>query len=138
MKKLYEIGPDTAMWFEFRSALLAISSKSDQVLGGQAPNVPRIFSMISSGAFQFSHPDIPSLRNTILMHRLDLLPAHHIKQSTNPKDKVLALIGISEAQDDQDFPLDYSRSLQKIFTNVIKYLLICHVINPCTLRPLVR
>jgi hypothetical protein len=59
------------------------------------------------------------------MYRLDdLLLAHHIKQSTNPQDKVLVLIEISETRDDRVFSLDYCRSLRKIFTNVDEYLLI--------------
>jgi len=61
------------------------------------------------------------------MYRHDeFLLIHHLKQSTNPIDKVFALIGISEARDepdDRDFFLDYSRSLRKTFTNFVEYLL---------------
>ncbi|KAH6678549.1 heterokaryon incompatibility protein-domain-containing protein [Halenospora varia] len=54
---------------------------------------------------------------------LSLLLTHESKRSTDPKDKVYALVGLSTAQDDPNFIIDYSKNLREVYTDVVRYLI---------------
>lgn len=66
-----------------------------------------------------------SLTTTIIPRYglLSLLLTHESKKSTDPKDKVYALVGLSTAQDDPDFVIDYSKTLREVYTDVVRYLI---------------
>jgi hypothetical protein len=53
---------------------------------------------------------------------LELLLSHKSKKSTDPKDKVYALVGISSTR--QTFgPIDYSRSMREIYTHTARHII---------------
>ncbi|KAG9231580.1 hypothetical protein BJ875DRAFT_506607 [Amylocarpus encephaloides] len=53
---------------------------------------------------------------------LELLLSHKSKKSTDPKDKVFALVGISNARTSFG-PIDYSRSLKDIFSHTARLII---------------
>lgn len=56
-----------------------------------------------------------SLFEALLMHRLKL--------STDPRDKVYALVGLTVAKDDPDFTIDYSLSTRQVYINTVDKVL---------------
>jgi hypothetical protein len=44
---------------------------------------------------------------------------HHFKQSTDPKDKIYSVLGLSTAANDPSFIIDYTKSVRQVFTDVI-------------------
>ncbi|KAH7307946.1 heterokaryon incompatibility protein-domain-containing protein [Rhexocercosporidium sp. MPI-PUGE-AT-0058] len=44
------------------------------------------------------------------------------KNATDPRDKIYALVGLSTAQNDSRFVIDYSKSVQEVFTDTVKYI----------------
>lgn len=58
---------------------------------------------------------VPSLFEALLMHRL--------KHSTDPRDKIYALVGLTTARADQGFQIDYSFSTRKVYISTGSYIL---------------
>ncbi|KAF4627244.1 hypothetical protein G7Y89_g10911 [Cudoniella acicularis] len=56
-----------------------------------------------------------SLFNALLMHRL--------KHSTDPRDKVYALVGLTSARNDPAYTINYSRSVRQVYIDTVDYIL---------------
>lgn len=44
------------------------------------------------------------------------------KNTIDPREKIYVLVGLSKAQNDSRFVINYSKSVQEVFTDVIKYV----------------
>jgi hypothetical protein len=62
-----------------------------------------------------SHGRTPDLTQTLLKHRF--------KQSSDPKDLIYSLVGLSTAHRDPRFVVDYSKSVRQVYTDVVEYIL---------------
>ena len=69
---------------------------------------------------------------TIRDHRKDMIPIQGIGnllhgtmafEATNPRDKVFALLGLAHEDDKSAIDVDYSNSVQQVYTQVTKHLL---------------
>ncbi|CAG8957591.1 hypothetical protein HYFRA_00010457 [Hymenoscyphus fraxineus] len=58
---------------------------------------------------------VPTLFETLLMHRL--------KHSTDPRDKIYALVGLTTARSDPNFQIDYSHSVRQVYIDTASYIL---------------
>jgi hypothetical protein len=54
---------------------------------------------------------------------LDLLVRHRSRQSTDPRDKVYALVGISSSQWDLKLAIDYSLTTKQVYCEVARYVI---------------
>ncbi|KAE9369160.1 HET-domain-containing protein [Stipitochalara longipes BDJ] len=53
-----------------------------------------------------------------------LLSTFWVKQASDPKDRIYALIGLSSARNDSRFVVDYSASVRQVYINVVRYILV--------------
>jgi hypothetical protein len=118
-KAVAHCGPDTIIWSELSEALKAVNLMPRQAFGKLPVDSPALLELMICPAMPFTSQLTPPCELE------KLLFVHYTKQATNPKDKIFALIGISEARDDPRFVIDYSRSLREIFISVVEY--ICQV-----------
>lgn len=51
------------------------------------------------------------------------LMMHRLKKSTDPRDKIYAIVGLTKAADDPDFVIDYRFPTDQVFINTVDYLL---------------
>ncbi|CAG8977320.1 hypothetical protein HYALB_00009191 [Hymenoscyphus albidus] len=58
---------------------------------------------------------VPTLFEALLMHRL--------KHSTDPRDKIYALVGLTTARSDPNFQIDYSHSVRQVYIDTASYIL---------------
>lgn len=58
---------------------------------------------------------VPGLFEALLMHRL--------KHSTDPRDKIYALVGLTTARSDPGFQIDYSHSVRRVYIDTAAYIL---------------
>jgi hypothetical protein len=61
------------------------------------------------------HGERPDLAQTVLKHRF--------KEASDPRDMVYSLVGLSTAQHDDRFVLDYSKPVCQVFIDVVEYIL---------------
>ena len=54
---------------------------------------------------------------------LDVLIQSIPKESTDPRDKVFAIVGLTKARDDRRLQIDYSKSVCQLFTDVSEYII---------------
>jgi hypothetical protein len=53
---------------------------------------------------------------------LEMLLHCRKRTSTDPRDKVYGIAGLTSARDDPKFTLDYSKTVQKVYTDVVEYV----------------
>ena len=59
-------------------------------------------------------------------YNLDLfqvLMMHRLKEATDPRDKVYALVGLTSCRDDPEFVIDYKLTARQVFINAVDYML---------------
>jgi hypothetical protein len=59
-------------------------------------------------------------------YNLDLfqvLMMHRLKEATDPRDKVYALVGLTSSRDDPEFVIDYKITAREVFINTVDYML---------------
>jgi hypothetical protein len=52
----------------------------------------------------------------------EILLWHCSKQSSDPRDKIYSVVGLSSAREDPLLVIDYSRSVRQIYTDVVRYV----------------
>ncbi|TVY83343.1 Heterokaryon incompatibility protein 6 OR allele [Lachnellula suecica] len=123
-KTTVHCGPETLPWPEVSAAA--------KVLRDNYPKLTLIFpsNSLLTGDLTAKGPSTLLKRKTPLTETGDpkfglenLLLTHRFKSATDPRDLVYALLGLSTAHNDPDFILDYSRSLEDVYTDVVKYIL---------------
>lgn len=63
------------------------------------------------------------LRNVSTHLLFDLLCYHQQAESTDKRDKVYALVGISDAGQDARFILDYAKSIKEVYVSAARYII---------------
>jgi hypothetical protein len=57
-------------------------------------------------------------------HLYTLLCRYWLQKSSDPRDKIYALVGLSMARDDPNFVIDYSASIRQVYISAAKYIII--------------
>jgi hypothetical protein len=62
-------------------------------------------------------------QNSRNLDLFDAMMMHRLKLSTDPRDKVYALVGLTTARDDPRFVIDYSLSTRQVYLNTADYII---------------
>ncbi|KAG9229980.1 heterokaryon incompatibility protein-domain-containing protein [Amylocarpus encephaloides] len=117
-------GLQTVTWTEIEKATRELRNRSIQLSYVFHASIGKVGTVVSQGPSSIKGAELVSKENEVPTFRLlDLLLTHERKKVSNLKDKVYAVVGISEAQDDPAFQVDYSRSIQAVYTDVVAYLI---------------
>lgn len=65
---------------------------------------------------------VDSSSNARILDLFDALMMHRLKRSTDPRDKIYALVGLTAARDDPEYVIDYTLSVRQVYTNTADYL----------------
>jgi hypothetical protein len=108
-------GSDTAKWEHFtdvQNKLVAMHYRCGERWKNFRDGGPRIVRLPSSDP---SMPAPPGL--------LEALNFFRFHSATDPRDMVYAIVGLTEARDDPQMPIDYSQSVRQVYINVVDYVL---------------
>jgi hypothetical protein len=105
------IGAYERDWADFCAASSFFAYKSYSAVKGLAPVLTRVIALCVS-----------SIQPTPLM---DLLESTLRFQATEPRDRVFALLGMAE--EEQEFQVNYEKSIKDIYTDVSRYFLCHHI-----------
>jgi hypothetical protein len=114
-------GEETIPWTELET-VCDIMRSNEEIISNQIlyPNLSKVRTLTHGGprGLQLSRFS-PQIQNPPL---LDLLLSHKSKNSTEPKDKVYALVGISNSS--KTFgQIDYSLSLREVYTHTAQHII---------------
>ncbi|KAH9203959.1 heterokaryon incompatibility protein-domain-containing protein [Leptodontidium sp. 2 PMI_412] len=113
-------GDDEISWTELDRVCDLLREASDELqsLFYKHPSYIRTLTFGGPRGLQLSRFS----RNISVPPLLELLLSHKSKKSTDPKDKVYALIGVSES-DDAFGIIDYSHSVREVYTHTARHII---------------
>ena len=117
-------GPDSISWSDLSTASTQLNNNHYFLALVFHTSLGRVGDLVRGGPAGLKLGTGLSANGEFARNNLfELLLTHEIKLSTDPKDRIYALVGISTAQNDPNFVLDYSRSTREVYTSTVEYLL---------------
>jgi hypothetical protein len=118
-KAMIYCGPESISWKDLSAVGGILQYAKDHLADIMFHDKPdSIYKLLSSGPRSLKLPEHSGTKQPRL---LDLLLAHRSKYSSDPRDKVFGLIGISDARD--TFTIDYSWSTRDVYIYAAKHVI---------------
>ena len=118
-------GNDSINWSDFVMVQDCVASNHEAILEKVALHNPNLIHLrrcfVYAGPRLFRVPVLDP--GSELPELLDVLIQSITKKSTDPRDKVFAIVGLTKAGDDRRLQIDYSKSVCQLFTEVSEYII---------------
>lgn len=115
-------GSDSFLWSDLvaiQETLAAHHLRDIDIIAHDRPKLSFLRVSIESrgprAMFVSTGQETTDLTQTLLQHRF--------KESSDPKDMIYSLVGLSNAHRDPRFVVDYSKSVCQVYTDVVEYVL---------------